>query len=153
MEMNFNKHALEHERSRRTILETWHFLSGQYPYLATLARAILVLPSSTIPVQMRDFHTAKRNRLDVKSLESSLLIYQANRTLDFTISSEMIKNYNRRWRDEDENTDLEDNEEDHAETLNQAPKENELYPIEETKLDAIPSPSDSNSQTLKDYLD
>ena len=48
MEMNFNKHALEHERSRRTILETWHFLSGQYPYLATLARAILVLPSSTI---------------------------------------------------------------------------------------------------------
>ena len=58
----------------------------------------------------------------------------------------MIKNSHRRWGDEDGNTDLEDNKEDHAETLNQAPKENELHPIEETKLD-------TNSQTLKDYLD
>jgi len=51
MEIKFRKHFQKHERSGRTVLETRSLLTNQYPYLAKLAKPILVLPCSTVPVE------------------------------------------------------------------------------------------------------
>jgi len=59
----------------------WRNLSCDFPLLAKLALSIAVLPHSSVPVgrifsQLKDFKTGKRNRLTVKNIESSLLVYQ-----------------------------------------------------------------------------
>lgn len=88
-ENSFEKHAEEH-KNNKSIIETWTKLSGKYKYLAKLAKALLVLPSSTVPVerifsQMQDFKTPKRNRLTVQNIESCMLIYQAFGNSDFEL--------------------------------------------------------------------
>ena len=96
MEVNFRKHSQEHERSRRTVLETWSLLTNQYHYLAKFAKAVLVLPSSTVPVeclfsQMQDFATPKRNRLNVENLEARLLIFLTNGDFSFDLTEKIIE--------------------------------------------------------------
>jgi len=47
---NFAKHKEDHKCSGKTILYTWMSLEAKYPNMAQLAKALLVLPSSTVPV-------------------------------------------------------------------------------------------------------
>ena len=98
MSIHFSSLRKQHENSNRTILESWDNLSGQYPNISKLAKSILVLPHSSVPVerifsQMQDFKTEKRNRLTTENLETSLLIYQAFSEFDFVITSDMIERY------------------------------------------------------------
>lgn len=97
-EINFFRHAEEHKKSGKTPLETWYSLSNQYPYMSKLAKALLVLPSSTVPVerifsQMQDIKTPKRNRLHTENLEAALLIYQTYGSSNFEITPKMIEKY------------------------------------------------------------
>ncbi len=62
-------------------LETWKNLEDEYPTLCTLARALMVLPCSTVAVErafssLKNIKIPKRNRLTVQNLEACLLTYQ-----------------------------------------------------------------------------
>ena len=107
MAINFKGLSLEHEKSQKTILETWNHLFKKYPEMARLAMAVLVLPSSTVSVErvfsnMKDIKTSKRNRLNVDNLETCLLIYNSYKTLDFDITNEMDQKFKDLWKKEKE---------------------------------------------------
>ena len=99
MACNHERHAKEHRESQRTILETWSFLSNQYPSMGKLAKSIIALTHSSCPVerifaQMEDFVTPKRNRMTSENLEACLLIHQAQEFdgYDFEINNDMFEN-------------------------------------------------------------
>ena len=107
MSVHFQNLKKQHYNSSRTILQTWESLSSLYPYISKLAKAILVLPHSSVPVervfsQMQDFKTEKRNRLSTENLEISLLIYQTFHESDLVISTDMLNQYHKLWSKNDE---------------------------------------------------
>jgi len=105
MSIHFPSLKKQHETSNRTILESWEYLSAPYPNISKLAKSILVLPHSSVPVerifsQMQDFKTEKRNRLTTENLETSLLVFQAFNEFDFEISPNMMEKYKNLWKKE-----------------------------------------------------
>jgi len=107
MSIHFQNLKKQYNNSSRTTLETWESLSTLYPYMSKLAKATLVLPHSTVPVerifsQMQDFKTEKRNRLSTENLEISLLIYQAFQESDLIIDSIMLNKYHKIWSKSEE---------------------------------------------------
>lgn len=80
--IRFQKRYSNIVSSNLKFLQEWKNLSNDFPLLAKLAKAIAVLPHTTVPIerifsQLKDFKTNKRNRLTAKNIEASLLVYQA----------------------------------------------------------------------------
>jgi len=68
-----------HIHSSVSITKRWEILSRDYPKMAELAKAILVLPYSTAPVEstfskFKALKTPYRNRLYVENLEASIIV-------------------------------------------------------------------------------
>lgn len=82
-----------------TPLEVWYQQKESFPLLYRLAKAILILPHTTVPIermfsQLKDFKTGKRNRISTKNLEASLLIYQNfGNSFESFITNEMMEKY------------------------------------------------------------
>ena len=102
MRANFAKHKTDHTNSRKSILFTWSTLEEKYPNMAQLAKALLVLPSSTVPVervfsQLKDYKNPKRSRLTTENLEASLLVYQEYQSFEFQLTEDMMERYRNLW--------------------------------------------------------
>jgi len=70
--------------------------------MAQLAKALLVLPSSTVPVervfsQLKDYKNPKRSRLTTENLEASLLVYQEYQSFEFQLTEDMMERYRNLW--------------------------------------------------------
>ena len=82
-------------------LQLWKNESLAYPNLYLLARAIFVLPYSSIPVErvfstLKDVLNIKRNRLTSQNLEACLLGCQASKSAEIIIDDEMIEAYTKK---------------------------------------------------------
>ena len=80
-EFNFEEIQSEMKAKKKSPLEHWAKYEEDYPNICTLAKAILVLPHSTVSVErifsnMKDIKTIKRKRLTVENLEACVLCYQ-----------------------------------------------------------------------------
>jgi len=100
---NFATIKDEHKSSKATILSTWNLLSQKYKHLSKLAKALLVLPSSTVPVervfsQLKDVKGPKRSRLTTDNLEASLIIYQEFHSFKVKVTDDMLKRYEGLWK-------------------------------------------------------
>jgi len=89
--------------SKGNPIEIWTAREEEYPLCSKLAKALLVLPHSTCPVErvfstMRDFRTPKRSRLSTENLEACLLNYQAFKSEDVNLTSSMIRRYPDIWK-------------------------------------------------------
>ena len=151
MSIHFSSLKKQHESSNRTILESWENISPQYPYVSKLARSVLVLSYSSVPVerifsQMQDFKTEKRSRLTTENLETSLLTYQAFDHLEFIISNDMMERYKNLWKKETLQTNevqsSKPREEDEAKTSELKTKEKKKFILVE-----VNSESDDEMQT------
>ena len=77
----------------------WSSLQDEFPYMARLAKAVLVLPQSSVSVervfaQLKNFKTEKRNRLNAENVQASLLLHQKFGEGKFEITQEMLSSYN-----------------------------------------------------------
>jgi len=89
--------------SKGNPIEVWTAREEEYPLCSKLAKALLVLPHSTCPVErtfstMRDFRTPKRSRLTTENLEACLLNYQAFKSEDLALTFSMIQRYPHIWK-------------------------------------------------------
>jgi len=81
LQYNFDDISSAVKMRRVSPLETWKTLEEDYPTLCILARALFVLPCSTVDVErifssLKNKKNSKRNRLTVNNLEACLLTYQ-----------------------------------------------------------------------------
>jgi len=81
LQYNFDDISSAVKMRRVSPLETWKTLEEDYPTLCILARALFVLPCSTVDVErifssLKNIKNSKRNRLTVNNLEACLLTYQ-----------------------------------------------------------------------------
>ena len=71
--------------------------------MAELAKAILVLPYSTAPVEstfskFKALKTPYRNRLDVENLEASIIVEQSLSGEAFVLRPTMLEKYSNMWK-------------------------------------------------------
>lgn len=81
LEFQFDDISSVVKMKKVSILETWNTLGDEYPTLSMLARAILVLPHSSVSVErvfstLKNIKNSKRNRMTVQNLEACILSYQ-----------------------------------------------------------------------------
>jgi len=100
MEINYRKLKTKYFNAgnQSSYIKIWHNLKTFYPCMYEVARALFVLPHSSVPVErifstMKDIKTIKRNRLTTQSLEACLLGYQHFNTEQVEITDEMLNNY------------------------------------------------------------
>ena len=79
-------------------IKIWQNLASSYPTIYLVARALLVLPYTSIPVErvfsaLKDIKNQKRNRLSTENVEALLLGYQYFRSQKLEITVEMFDNY------------------------------------------------------------
>ena len=91
-----------HNDSSLSIIKRWEILAASYPYIASLSKALLVLPYSSSPVEsifseFKAFKTCYRNKINVESLEASILIKQEIKSKEITITPEIIEKYFKLW--------------------------------------------------------
>ena len=84
-------------QNSRSYIEAWKN-EKQYPLTYRLARAVQVLPCSSVPIERRfscatDVKTIKRNNLSVESIEACLLSKQFFGNKDFYFTEEMQEKY------------------------------------------------------------
>ena len=88
-----------------SLVKIWEYLSkdNQFPTLSLLAKALLVIPYSTVPVEsvfseFRVFKTPYRNRLRlrIQNLQASILVEQAGGEM----KTEIIERYFTMWEPE-----------------------------------------------------
>jgi len=96
--LNYKTILKEHSTSTTSIVQRWHILKNNYPTLASLAKAILVIPCSTSQVEsifseFKALKTSYRNRLSTQNLEASVLAEQHFRSDPLQILPEMIERY------------------------------------------------------------
>jgi len=81
LDYNFKRIQYQSVLTRQSPLTIWNVLKKDYPTLYLLAKALLVLPHASVPVE-RIFSTLKtiknpyRNRLSIENVEACLLSYQ-----------------------------------------------------------------------------
>lgn len=100
MEYNYKKLKTKYFNPTHDIsfIEVWNHLKPTYPNMCELARALIVLPYSSVSVErifssLKDIKTKKRSRLTTENLESCLLGYQHFRTEALQITEKMIEDY------------------------------------------------------------
>jgi len=97
----------DHKDSGISITRRWNILKSDFPTLAKIAKALLLIPYSTSAVEnlfseFKALKTPYRNRLSVKNLESSILAEQYFRSDHPRILPEMITRYLNMWKNEEE---------------------------------------------------
>jgi len=97
--------------TRHNIVDMWEGLKEKYPVMSKLALGLLVLPSSTAPVErifsvLKNIKTPRRNRILTENLEATLLCKQYFKEDSIEISKEMVEKYHTLWRkQENESTE------------------------------------------------
>ena len=96
--INYKAIYKEHTSSTMTIIQRWNILMHNYPTLASLAKAIIVIPCSSSQVEsifseFKALKTSYRNRLSTQNLEASVLAEQHFRTDSLQILPDMIERY------------------------------------------------------------
>lgn len=86
------------ESSEASFLYKWENGATTYPSISKIARAVQVLPYSTVPIerkfsQITDIKTVRRNRLSTESLEGCLLFKQEYGDNDAIYTEELINAY------------------------------------------------------------
>lgn len=147
--------------SRWTPLEIWNHLAEEYPFMGRLARAIMVLPHSSVPVErvfsnMKDIKTAKRNRITAENLEAALLVYQKFGEGDSQITPAMLANYDRLYNEATEELNDKDSEIQEEEFKDHEKDTSNCSPQEESKVgeeqsNAVISPEEIE-MLIKNYL-
>ena len=102
---SIKKLVREHNSSDVSIIKRWSLLSNFYPTMAKLARAMLVIPYSSAPVEslfseFKTFKTSYRNRINVSNLESSIISEQHFRDGTPQITQQMIDKYFNLWNED-----------------------------------------------------
>ena len=123
------------------IARRWLLLGKDYPNLAKLARAMLVLPYSTALVEstfseFKAFKTCYRNRLSVENLESSILAEQHFQKEGLRVLTDMIERYHvmRQTKTQKQDPIDENSHETQMSGLAQKKEENSIHK-------KVPSPS------------
>ena len=85
------------------MIKRWEILSKDFPNMAKLAHALLVLPYTTAPVEstfseFKAFKTCYRNRINVLNLEASILAEQEFKLENPKIFPKMIEKYLNMWK-------------------------------------------------------
>ena len=109
--MNYKTICEIHQLSSRSILERWCILEKDYPTLASLAKALLVLPYSMTAVestfsQFKAFKTCYRNRLSLENLEASVLAEQHFKKEKMDVLPEMVSRYYNLWSSNPPNCEI-----------------------------------------------
>ena len=84
-------------------VKLWVSLEGDFPLMAKLAKSLLTLPHSSVPVertfsQLKNVKTMKRNRLTVENLEACCLVQQ-KALQDYEINQDMLDRRASMWLD------------------------------------------------------
>jgi len=79
-----------------SFLRQWQPFADRYPVTYKIARAVQILPYSTVPIerkfsQLTDIKTLKRNRLSIENLQTCLFVKQEFK--DKNLSQELILAY------------------------------------------------------------
>lgn len=98
LETKFKKIQLEKLMVNSSPVTLWMSHKNKYPTIYRLVRALLVLPSSSAPVErvfssLKNIKNAKRNRLSLENLEACLLTYQHYKTLRIPLNLDILKSY------------------------------------------------------------
>ena len=100
MEINYKKLRTRYFNPTVDVsyLEVWNHLKSTYPNMNLMARTLLVLPHSSVPVErifssMKDIKVPKRSRLTTQNLEACLLGYQHFGTEKLRITDKMMEDY------------------------------------------------------------
>ena len=106
-ELNYKAIYQNHINSEISIIRRWELLSKNYFCISKLAKALLVLPYSSAPVEsifseFKAFKTPYRNQLSVESLEASILSEQASNLDQKILLSQMIERYPDIWKEKTE---------------------------------------------------
>ena len=150
------------ERLRNTItkvspLTIWKSESLSYPNMFLLARALFVLPYTSIPVErvfstLKDIVNIKRNKLTIDNVEACLLGYQAFKTETFIITDEIIENYTAVKKVVKKSKSKETEELASQNPLEKEEKENEnVIEIVDVKEEDQISGKDENMDDYEDY--
>ena len=106
----------------KSCINLWLGFKESYPFMFKLETALMVLHCSSVNVErsfsnLNDFKTPKRNKLNVLSLESSLLIYQKYKLIS---SQEMLDRCKNLWKIEkkEEGEELEEEVKDNVDSFN-----------------------------------
>lgn len=146
---------------KQSPLNMWKCLEDSYPTMARLAKAILVLPHSTVNVERlfsetKDIKTCKQNRILTENLETLLLIYQRFGEKTTEISEAMLQNYDNIWEEEEEEALSVESEDINDEILSDldleafdSDTEAEVYQEKEELKEDLPH----TSSTIDDNLD
>lgn len=139
---------IREDAKHKSPVKVWNYLAAKYPYMAKVARAIMILPHTSVPVErvfgnLKDFKSSKRNRLTTENLESSLLLYQKYGESDFYIDENMMEMYNEMWKQENPKT-AQSKEGSESDIDDQA-----IQPSESENVPLLPDKSlPTNNQTL-----
>ena len=126
-----------------SILQVWHSLSEEFPTLSILARALCVLPTSTVNLErtfskLKEVKSPKRNRLTVENLEACLLTQQYFGTNVIVIKPKLILEMIESETEEDEGGVEENGEGKKKKVLvTKTKKEDDIVP--EVKKGLLPS--------------
>jgi len=100
IEYNYNKIRQRMLQSMISIspLKIWQGEISNYPNIYLIAKAIAVLPYSSVQVErifsaMKDIKNVKRNRLSIDNVEACLLGYQAFNNENIFFNEEIIEDY------------------------------------------------------------
>jgi len=106
LEYNYRKIVDRFSQSVEKIspITFWRSQANLYPTIYLVARAVFVLPYSSVSVErvfsnLKDIKNAKRNRLNIENLEACLLGYQHARTEDYFFDAQLIEDYLRTKKD------------------------------------------------------
>ena len=122
-----------------------------------LARALFVLPYTSIPVErvfstLKDIVNIKRNKLTIDNVEAYLLGYQAFKTETFIITDEIIENYTTVKKVVKKSKSKETEELASQNPLEKEEKENEnVIEIVDVKEEDQISGKDENMDDYEDY--
>ena len=112
-ELNYKTIYQSHLNSEISIVRRWEMLSKNYYCMAKLAKALMVLPYSSAPVEslfseFKVFKTAYRNQITVESLEASILSEQSSEVNQSSLLPIMLEKYFLLWKNKAQNEEIDE---------------------------------------------
>jgi len=98
----YSKIKSKYTSPKTSILITWDLLDEDFPNMALLAKALIILPYSSSSVEstfsrLKGFVSPHRNRLSVENIEASLLISQSHHKKGTEITEDMVFRCSQIW--------------------------------------------------------
>ena len=123
----------------------WNLLHEDYPYMCEIAKAIMVLPQSSVCIervfaQLKNFKTEKRNRLNTENLQASLLLFQKHGDGSFEVTPQMIEMYRNLKKKPPKRIVIQ--------SKSQQPDQ---IVVEEAKSNSVPNPKDGSETILSTF--